>query len=81
MSEPQDLAWCPGWGEGLDDWLEECHDCQRRVADGGEMRVADGGEMGSRPPIVALWCEDYVPPDRPDDQRLRELARRLGEDL
>lgn len=73
MSELQELAWCPGWGTGPDDWLEECHDCQRRWA--------DGGEKSSRPPIVALWCENYVPPDRPEDRQLRELARRLGEEM
>lgn len=64
------IARCPGFGDGPEDWLEECHDCQRRTA--------PGGELWSPPLIVALWCEDYIPPDRPEDQRLRELARRQG---
>ena len=68
MTEPQELAWCPGWGEAPLDWLEECQECQRRT-------MADrGGQRVTLAPLVALWCEDYVPPDRPEDQRLRELA-------
>ena len=23
------LAHCPGWGDGPDDWLDECHDCRQ----------------------------------------------------
>ena len=67
------LAHCPGWGDGPDDWLDECHDCQRRSA------PPSGDHDGTLPPaIVALWCEAYIPPDRPEDRRLRELARQQG---
>lgn len=71
MTLPLGFARCPGWGDGPEDWLEECHDCQRRTAAGGEQNMAP-------PQIVALWCEAYIPPDRPEDERLRELARRQG---
>jgi hypothetical protein len=67
---PHDIARCPGWGDGPDDWLEECHDCQRRTAPAGDYFMAP-------PPIIALWCEAYIPPDRPEDQRLREMAAQL----
>lgn len=62
MSLPADYARCAGAG-----W-EECEDCQRRTAPGGEQHMQP-------PAIVAFWCESYIPPDRPEDQRLRELAR------
>lgn len=65
MTLPNDYARCDGAG-----W-EECHDCQRRTSSGGENHIAP-------PQIVALWCEFYIPPDRPEDQRLRELARQQG---
>lgn len=69
MTIPNDYARCPGWGDGPDDWLDECADCQRRTAPAG------GAEI-KPPTIITLWGEDYIPPDRPEDQRLRELARR-----
>lgn len=71
MSLPNDYARCAGWGDGPDGWLEECHDCQRRTSPGGENHMAP-------PQIVTLWCESYIPPDRPEDQRLRELAKQQG---
>ena len=72
------LARCPGWGDGPDDWLDECHDCQRLGAT-PNVRMALRNRDGSLPPaIVTLWCEAYIPPDRPEDQRLRELARQQG---
>lgn len=73
MKEGQAMSRCPGWGDGSADWLEECHDCQRRTVAGGDLMTL--------PAIVGLWCENYEPPDRPKDQRLRELARRLQGDL
>jgi hypothetical protein len=84
MTLPPDLACCSGWGDGPEDWLEECQDCMRRTAPASEaitpvagfaLRQRDGGLP---PNIVTLWCESYIPPDRPEDQRLRELARRQG---
>jgi hypothetical protein len=63
------IAYCPGCGDGPDDWLEECQDCQRRTAPAGE------GSSNLPPPIIALFCEAYIPPDRPEHRRLRELAR------
>ena len=72
MRACQAMSRCPGWGDGPDDWLEECHDCQRRTVAGGDFMTP--------PAIGVFWCENYVPPDRPEDQRLRELARRLQGD-
>lgn len=72
MRECQAMSRCPGWGDGPDDWLEECHDCQRRTVAGGDLMMP--------PAIVVFWCENYEPPDRPEDQRLRELDRRLQGD-
>ena len=63
MTLPLHIARCPGAG-----W-EECEDCQRRTVPPGSNQIAP-------PPIVTFWCEFYIPPDRPEDQRLRELARR-----
>ena len=63
MTLPFDYHRCAGAG-----W-DECLDCQPRTSPGGERRIAP-------PPIVALWCEYWIPPDRPEDQRLRELADR-----
>lgn len=65
MTLPNDYARCAGAG-----W-EECDDCQRRTAPGGESQLAP-------PAVVVLWCEFYIPSDRPEDQRLRELASRQG---
>lgn len=62
MTLPNDYARSAGAG-----W-EECHDCQRRTSAGGENHMTP-------PQIVTLWCEFYIPPDRPEDQRLRELAK------
>jgi hypothetical protein len=69
VTPPTPLPHCPGWGDGPDDWLEECHDCQRRTAAGPETLPP--------PLIITLWCENYVPPDPPENQRLRELAKEL----
>jgi hypothetical protein len=77
---------CPGWGDGPDDWLEECHDCQRRMEPAGygecttpDARFALQNRDGTLPPAtVGLWCDSYIPPDRPEDQRLRELAKLQG---
>lgn len=71
MSLLNDYPRCAGWGNGPEDWLEECHDCQRRTA-------PPGGQQHHPPPIVAFFCEDYIPPDRPEDQQLRQLARQQG---
>lgn len=71
MTPPTPLAHCPGWGDGPDDWLDECHDCQRRTAPAG-------GETMPPPQIVALWCENYVAPDPPENKRLRGLAEEAG---
>lgn len=66
-----DMARCPGWGGGPDDWLDECHDCLRRQASSGEQTMQP-------PPIVVFVCEAYIEPDSPENQRLRELAKRQG---
>lgn len=79
----QEIAYCPGWGDGPEDLLDECHDCQRRTeaasragSDPAQVGFALRLRDGSLPPqIVTLWCDAYIPPDRPDDQRLKRLAQ------
>lgn len=56
MTLPNDIARCPGWGDGPEDWLEECEDCQRRTAPPGPNNIGP-------PQIIALWCENYIGPD------------------
>ena len=68
MTLPANIKRCPGFGDGPEDWLEECETCQRRTDAGGE------GFM-EPPQVVTLWCEHYIPPDRPEDRRLSELAK------
>jgi hypothetical protein len=73
MTLPNDYARCRGWGDGPEEWLDECHDCQRRTA--------PPGEQGMEPPqIITFFCEYYIPPDRVEDQRLRELGRQQTAD-
>lgn len=73
MTLPDHITRCDGFGDGPDDWLDECGDCQRRTAPRGADAV-----VAPPPSIVTLWCENYIPPVRPEDQRLRELARQQG---
>lgn len=78
------LQHCPGWGDRSEDWLDECHDCQHRMAPAEEShtpeaRFALRNRDGTLPPaIVGLWCDSYIPSDRLEDQRLRELAKLQG---
>jgi len=56
------FARCVGAG-----W-DECADCQRRTMPEGKTRI--------QPPTQrALWCENHIPPNRPEDQWLRKLIR------
>ena len=71
MTLPLDYARCAGWGDGPDDWLDECHDCQRRTDPAGQQHMKP-------PSIVTFWCESYIPPNRHEDQRLRDLAMQQG---
>jgi hypothetical protein len=57
------IAHCPGWDDGPDD-------CQRRTAAGPETLPP--------PQIIVFECPNYVPPDPPENQRLRELAKEAG---
>lgn len=50
------IARCPGWGDGPEDWLDECEGCQRRTAPPGPNQIAP-------PLMVTLECESYIPPD------------------
>jgi hypothetical protein len=44
-----------------------------------EARFALRNRDGTLPPaIVGLWCDSYIPSDRLEDQRLRELAKLQG---
>lgn len=56
MTLPADIARCPGFGPKPEDWLEECHDCQRRTAPPGPNNTAP-------PQIITFWCEEYIPPN------------------
>lgn len=71
MTLPRDYARCPGFGDGPEDWLDECDDCQRRTAPPGDQFVAP-------PAVVTLFCENYILSDRIEDQRLRMLAKQQG---
>jgi hypothetical protein len=77
MTLPNDIARCPGWGDGPEDWLDECHDCQRRTAPPGEQWM-DPTVSALPPQIITFFCEYYISPDRPEDQRLQELAKQQG---
>lgn len=65
MTITLDYARCPGA-----DW-DECRDCQRRTAPPGPNQIAP-------PPIVTLWCENYIAPDGLIVQRLQELAQQIN---
>ena len=65
MTLPLDYHRCAGT-----DW-EECDDCLRRTSPPGPRQIAP-------PLIVAFECPYHISPDRPEDQRLRELARQQG---
>lgn len=71
MNLLHDIARCPGWGDGPEDWLMECNDCQRRTA-------PPGWQSMQPPQIITFWCEDYIPPDPPEVLRLRQLAQEQG---
>jgi hypothetical protein len=53
MTLPNDYARCSGWGDGPEDWLDECHDCQRRTAPGGEQHMAP-------PEAITFVCDYYI---------------------
>lgn len=56
MTLAHDIARCRGFGDGPEEWLEECLTCQRRTAPGGEVHM--------QPPlIIAFFCEYYIPED------------------
>lgn len=55
MTLPADIARCPGFGDGPEDWLEECGTCQRRTAPGGEVHMQP-------PTIITFSCEYHIPP-------------------
>lgn len=54
MTLPHHIARCRGFGDGPDDWLEECHTCQRRTAPGGERNMEP-------PKIITFFCEYWIP--------------------
>jgi hypothetical protein len=54
MTLPHDYARCRGFGKGPEDWLDECHTCQRRTAAGGEMFMKP-------PSIITFVCEFFIP--------------------
>lgn len=60
MTLPNDVARCAGFGDGPEDWLDECHDCQRRTDKG----AGDWISYMKPPKIIALWCEYLIPQDR-----------------
>ena len=75
------MARCPGWGDGPEDWLTDCLDCQRRTAPPVPQQITPTARMAlsnrdGSPPAV-LWCEDYLSPDNLVVQRLQELVKQL----
>jgi hypothetical protein len=53
---PADVDRCIGFGPTPEDWLEECHTCQRRTA-------AGGGQFMQPPTIITFFCEFVIPGD------------------
>jgi hypothetical protein len=54
MTLPANIERCRGFGDGPEDWLEECETCQRRTA-------AGGGVFMQPPPILTFFCEFNIP--------------------
>jgi hypothetical protein len=61
MTLPRYYARCPGWGDGPEDWLDECFDCQRRTNPGINSEL-DLLPSALPPPIITFCCEYYIPP-------------------
>lgn len=53
-----DIARCRRFGDGPEDWLDECFTCQRRTASGGELHTEP-------PTIITFVCEFFIPGDQP----------------
>lgn len=56
MSLPADIDRCAGFGDGPEDWLDECKTCQRRTAAGGDVFMEP-------PSIITFFCEFVIPGD------------------
>lgn len=54
MTLPADIARCAGFGPTPEDWLDECTDCLRRTAPGGEVHMEP-------PSVIAFFCEYHIP--------------------
>ena len=55
MTLPHDIARCAGFGPTPEEWLEECQDCLRRTAPGGEVQMAP-------PTVIGFCCPYYIEP-------------------
>lgn len=61
MTLPADVDRCRGFGPTPEDWLEECHTCQRRTSPWAGL---PGGEQFMQPPtIITFFCEFVIPGD------------------
>lgn len=59
---PNDIARCKGIGDEEEGFYEECVTCLRRTAP----REGEGPWMDP-PPIIALWCEYHIEPDKQNE--------------
>jgi hypothetical protein len=74
MTLPSNIDRCRGFGDDPEDWLDECHTCQRRTSPGGQVFMKP-------PAIIAFFCEFVIPEDINDS--IRPAAARqasLGSD-
>jgi hypothetical protein len=56
MTLPANIERCRGFGPTREDWLDECHTCQRRTAAGGEVFMKP-------PSVIGFFCEFVIPGD------------------
>ncbi len=56
MTLPDNIDRCLGFGDDPEDWLDECHTCQRRTSPGGQVFMKP-------PAIIAFFCEFVIPED------------------
>jgi hypothetical protein len=74
MTLPDNIDRCRGFGDGPEDWLDECHACQRRTSPGGLYFMKP-------PAIIAFFCEFIIPEDTNDSIRLAAARQAyLGSD-
>ena len=61
MTLPANIERCRGFGDGPEDWLDECKTCQRRTAAWGGL--PGGGVFMEPPPVIGFFCEFFISGD------------------